>query len=94
MISRCGVICETDCKAFHVECEGCNELEGRVSWAKYLGKTHCPIYTCAKDQGFDTCADCGKAPCTLWYETRDPEFSDEQFAADIANRLKNLGNLR
>jgi hypothetical protein len=88
--SICGVVCATDCRAYKVECEGCNELEGKVSWAAYYNKTHCPIYSCATDQGFSSCGPCGKAPCRLWIETRDPDFSDEEFERDIANRLKNL----
>ena len=32
MLSICGVNCSKDCLAFRVECEGCNELDGKVSW--------------------------------------------------------------
>ncbi|MDP2172538.1 MAG: hypothetical protein Q8M98_00785 [Candidatus Cloacimonadaceae bacterium] len=90
MMSKCGVVCSTDCKAYLVECEGCNELEGKVSWAVYYDREDCPIYACAKDLGFADCGDCGKAPCELWYQTRNPGASDEEFAADIQSRLKNL----
>ena len=38
MISKCGVICAQDCRAFGSECEGCNELEGRVSWAQLASR--------------------------------------------------------
>ena len=90
MQSVCGVICETDCKAFKVECEGCNELKGKVSWASFYGQEHCPIYSCALAKGYGSCAGCSQVPCEIWYKTRNPEASDEEFAADIANRLKNL----
>jgi hypothetical protein len=90
MISKCGVICATDCRAYKVECEGCNELSGKVSWAAYYDKTHCPIYACVVAKDFSTCGECGRAPCELWYSTRDPDFSDEAFAKDIASRLHNL----
>jgi len=90
MISKCGVICAQDCRAFGSECEGCNELEGRVSWAEFYGKSHCPIYQCVVDKGYDTCADCGLAPCQIWYDTRNPDASDDEFAADLASRLRNL----
>ena len=89
-LSKCGVNCSTDCKAYKVECDGCNELEGKVSWAKFLGKVLCPIYECSVVAGFADCKECGKAPCDLWFSTRDPDFTDEQFQADIDSRLKNL----
>lgn len=88
--SKCGVICAENCRAYKVECEGCNELEGKVSWAVYYDKTHCPIYSCATDKGLSSCAFCGQAPCRLWLETRDPSASDEAFERDISTRLKNL----
>ena len=90
MISKCGVICASDCRAFGTECAGCNELEGRVSWAEFYGSSHCPIYACAVKKGFETCAECGSAPCEIWYSTRNPDASDEAFAADLASRLRNL----
>nr|MDK2850993.1 hypothetical protein [Candidatus Cloacimonadota bacterium] len=91
--SICGVICATDCKAYQVECDGCNELEGRVSWAVYYDQTHCPIYICAREKGISSCAYCGQAPCQLWLDTRDPSASDEDFERDILNRLKNLSTI-
>lgn len=94
IISKCGVICSRNCKAYKVECEGCNELEGRVSWAPYYNLEHCPIYSCVVEKGFATCADCGKQPCKLWMETRDPQFSDEEFEADISSRIVNLKSLK
>ena len=94
MISKCGVICATDCRAYKLECEGCNELEGRVSWAEYYGQEHCPIYACVVVKGYHTCADCGQAPCKIWYDTRNPDASDEAFAADLASRLRNLKALK
>ncbi len=90
MLSTCGVCCSTDCKAYHTECEGCNELLGKVSWAVYYGQEHCPIYACAANLGLTSCAQCGKAPCEIWYSTKNPDASDEEFAADLASRLHNL----
>jgi hypothetical protein len=90
MISKCGVICATDCLAFGKECEGCNELAGRVSWAEYYGQSHCPIYLCVVSKGLNTCGECGLAPCQIWYDTRNPDASDDEFAADLASRLRNL----
>ncbi|MDA3884703.1 MAG: DUF3795 domain-containing protein [Candidatus Delongbacteria bacterium] len=89
-LSKCGVNCSTDCKAFKVECAGCNELEGKVSWAEFYGKEKCPIYECSKLKGFKNCNECGKAPCDIWLSTRNPDFTDDQFKEDIDSRLKNF----
>lgn len=93
-MSRCGVICATDCHAFGAECEGCVALAGRVSWAAFLDRDDCPIYACAAGKGLSDCGQCGSAPCQLWYDTRNPDASDEEFAADITSRVANLRNLR
>ncbi len=89
-LSKCGVCCSTDCKAYKIECDGCNELEGNISWAKYYGKTICPIYECAEQKGLPSCKECGKAPCEIWFSTRNPDLTDEEFQADIDSRLKNF----
>lgn len=89
-MTKCGIYCATDCKAYKTECEGCVELKGKISWAVYYNKTHCPIFECATSKGFANCSQCKEAPCQIWMETRDPSFSDEAFAQDIARRLKNL----
>lgn len=94
MISICGVNCSTDCKAYMTECAGCNELEGKVSWAELYGQEHCPIYACATALGFATCKACGKAPCEIWFATKNPDASDEEFEADIQSRLKNLREIK
>jgi hypothetical protein len=89
-LSVCGVRCSTDCKAYGTECAGCIPLEGKVSWAVFYGKEHCPIYDCVTDKGLPSCGDCGQAPCDIWVLTRNPDASDEEYAADINNRLQNL----
>lgn len=89
-LATCGVCCPTDCRAYKTECEGCIELEGKVSWAVFYGQEHCPIYSCAREKGFYSCAECRKAPCQVWLDTRNPDASDEEFAADLAKRMANL----
>jgi len=90
MLSVCGVNCSTDCKAYQTECTGCTELAGKVSWAEYYGQEHCPIYACAMALGLTSCKDCGKAPCEIWYATKNPDISAEEFEADLQSRLTNL----
>ncbi len=92
-MARCGVICATDCHAYGSECEGCVALQGRVSWAVFLDREDCPIHACAVQKGLEHCGLCGAAPCQLWYDTRNPDASDAEFAADIESRLKNLKNI-
>lgn len=93
-LSVCGVNCSTDCRAYGIECEGCIALKGKVSWAEFYGATHCPIYSCVKDKGLESCGDCGQAPCLIWIETRNPEASDAEFQADLDSRLSNLEKRR
>lgn len=90
MLSVCGVRCSTDCKAYQVECDGCPELHGKVSWAVFYGAEQCPIYACATTKGLISCGECGLAPCQIWYDTRNPDATDAEFAADLASRLHNL----
>jgi hypothetical protein len=91
--SCCGVICETDCKAYGTECKGCLELSGKIPWAVFYGTGTCPIYSCVQEMKFSSCAECDKAPCSVWFATRNPDISDEEFMADINNRLRNLSNI-
>jgi len=90
MLSVCGVNCSTDCRAFKVECDSCNELQGKVSWAVFYGRERCPIYDCTLEKDFISCGDCGLAPCKVWYDTRNPDASDAEFETDINSRLANL----
>lgn len=89
-LSVCGVNCQTDCHAYLTDCAGCVPLDGKVSWAAFYGLTHCPIWLCVRDKGLPSCKECGLAPCEVWDKTRNPDATDAEFAADIANRLKNL----
>ena len=94
MISVCGVICEKDCRAYKNNCKGCIELNGKVSWTKFLSKETCPIYKCVKDNKFVSCGQCDKRPCDIWLiETKNPSVSDTEFMKDIKNRLENLNNI-
>ena len=70
-------------------CRGCNECQGRVFHAPT--GCACPIYACVREKkDLRNCAQCPDLPCSLWQSTRDPSFTDEQFAANIAGRVENL----
>lgn len=93
-ISVCGVCCPSECRAYGTECAGCVALQGKVSWAAFYNREHCPIWDCVREKGLSSCAHCGQAPCDIWNQTRNPDASDEEFAADINRRLRNLAALR
>ena len=85
-LSCCGTDCST-CDCFSDICEGCNQSEGKV----FHSPEGCPIYSCAKkDNAYKNCGECAKAPCSIWYDTRDPKFSDEEFEENIAGRIDAL----
>ena len=87
-ISVCGTDCGA-CSFFGGLCRGCNECQGHVFHAP--AGCACPIYACVREKkGLRNCAQCPDLPCSLWQSTRDPSFTDEQFAANIAGRVENL----
>ena len=80
-ISVCGTDCGA-CSFFGGLCRGCNECQGRVFHAP--AGCACPIYACVREKkGLRNCAQCPDLPCSLWQSTRDPSFTDEQFAANV-----------
>ena len=84
-------VCGTDCSACYCRdlCAGCNAACGKV-FHMPEGKS-CPIYACCVNRHkYATCAECPDVPCALWRAARDPSYSDEQFEASIAERVRNL----
>lgn len=89
MISICGSDCET-CYCFEANmCTGCHACKGKVF--------HCPegqecriYHCCVTEHGYQSCLECGKLPCHIWRETRDPKFSDDEFEQNIAERIARL----
>ena len=92
MFTICGVYCEKECSDFNNGCPGCREIKGRVFWAKNYGTETCPIYYCAREKEIKDCGFCSRVPCRLWFSTRDPSISEDEFNQQIALRLKNLEN--
>lgn len=87
-LSCCGTDCKT-CGCYGDLCKGCNASEGKVFHAPE-GKA-CPIYACAvNEKGLKSCGQCQEVPCAIWKDTRDPAFSDDEFAANIEKRLETL----
>lgn len=87
-LSCCGAKCK-ECACYGNICKGCNELKGKVFHVPD-GKV-CPIYDCAINKNkFKNCGKCKNIPCSIWKDTRDPSFTDEQFEASINNRMNSL----
>ena len=84
-------VCGADCAACYCRdmCAGCNAACGKVFHMQ--GGQTCPIYACcANRHRYATCGDCPDAPCDLWRAARDPSYTDAQFEASIAERMRNL----
>lgn len=91
-LSCCGTDCEK-CGFYGNPCKGCNASKGRVFHAP-KGKV-CPIYECSiETRKNDNCAGCKELPCAIWRSTRDPQFTDEEFEQNIADRVKNLQEIQ
>jgi hypothetical protein len=89
-ISPCGVDCE-QCREYTQSCKGCRAISGKVFWAGYMNLTVCPIYQCCIDENsFQHCGTCGKLPCKIHYDIKDPAISDEEHEAGIQERVKIL----
>lgn len=87
-VSCCGIDCGA-CECRGNLCVGCNACEGRVFHAPEGGV--CPIYDCVRNKkGLAHCGQCREVPCTIWKNTRDPKFTDEEFAENMAERVRNL----
>lgn len=87
-ISVCGTDCSA-CYCFGKMCNGCNSCEGKVFHASE-GKT-CSIYDCVRNnRGMQNCGECGELPCKIWFDTRDPKYSDEEFHENVEMRVQTL----
>ena len=85
-------ICGTDCRAcpcYGAMCTGCNACSGKVFHAPE-GKA-CPIYDCCVHvKALEDCGKCSAVPCDIWMATRDPRYSDGEFAANVRMRVQTL----
>lgn len=85
-------VCGTDCSACYCYgkmCSGCNDLSGKVFHVPE-GQA-CAIYDCTVNQKqLKNCGECSEAPCDIWMKTRDPKYSDEEFAESVKMRIQAL----
>lgn len=60
-------------------------------WLLMLIGWTCAIYDCTVyNKTFKSCGECEKAPCDIWMKTRDPKYSDEEFAQNVKMRIQAL----
>lgn len=85
-------VCGTDCGACYCYgemCKGCTPCGGKVFHVPEGAV--CPIYDCTVNRkGMKNCGECAAAPCEIWMKTRDPKFSDEEFAENVKARINAL----
>ena len=87
-------VCGTDCSAcpfYRNQCAGCNEANGKVFHAPD-GKPCLIFGCCVNKHRLASCASCDELPCAVWYATRDPSMTDDQFQKSIQNRVSILKN--
>jgi catechol 2,3-dioxygenase-like lactoylglutathione lyase family enzyme len=85
-ISVCGTDCST-CGCYGTMCSGCNACEGKV----FHAPEGCAIYRCTiGEKHLKNCGECKEAPCSIWRNTRDPKYSDEEFEQNIAARMQSF----
>lgn len=90
MVCVCGASCD-GCKHRGNECTGgCEAMQGRVFWTKYINVDVCPVYQCVADNSYKNCGDCAKLPCEIWFSLKDPELSDEEHQKSIDDRVAKL----
>lgn len=93
MLCVCGACCE-GC-SYSGECVGgCAKLQGRVFWTQYIDAEVCPVYQCAKNNGYKTCGECAKLPCETWFMLKDPAISAEEHQKSIDERVARLKDVR
>ena len=100
-ISVCGIDCGgacIECNSSNPElkespCMGCNSMEGKIFWTKYINLDVCPIYSCAKQKQFNHCGKCQHLPCEIYFKIKDPNISEEQHQNSINERVAVLKTL-
>ncbi len=91
-MSVCGMDCGA-CYCFGKLCNGCDSCEGKFFHAPEGAA--CPIYDCVKNnRGLQDCGTCEEAPCRIWFDTRDPKFTDEEFNENVTNRIQALRKIQ
>jgi hypothetical protein len=87
MLNVCGADCGP-CPYLNNKCQGtCEDIKGKVYWAKHIGIEVCPVYACVASHSFKNCGDCPQLPCQTWVALKDPSQTEEQHQKSIRDRV-------
>lgn len=86
MITKCGCDC-SECNFYQKECNGCQEISGKVFWTEYIHEDTCPIFKCCEGKKVENCGGCSEIPCKKWYDLKDPSWSEEEHLNSINKRV-------
>lgn len=88
----CGVVCEK-CKHFKKQCNGCQAVNGKPFWIKFMNVKMCHIYNCCiNKKKIINCGLCNEFPCEdfMKIETNDPNFTPEKAKKSAEKRKAEL----
>lgn len=92
-ISFCGTIC-SDCEYYQNECKGCSGVDGRPFWIQYVEQDTCKIYDCcANKKKVAHCGKCNELPCDYYFDTVDPNITEEQRRECLKKQIEMLKSL-
>jgi hypothetical protein len=95
LAAACGLYC-ADCEFYPEKCAGCGYIEGKPFWAAQFGMEHCALYNCAVNRSsLEHCGECRDFPCDdIFLSMRDPNMTDEEAEASLAQRQRDLRRRR
>ncbi len=86
----CGIYCG-ECGFLGRQCPGCGNVEGKPFWALEMPGGVCPLHDCCRNQKrLEHCGLCDEFPCNPFLDLRDPNMTDDEFAASLNMRKCNL----
>jgi hypothetical protein len=89
-LSPCGVDCTT-CHLLDKCGKDCNESQGKPFYLEGIGLEVCDIYGCVRNQkNLNHCGECDELPCQIFFDWKDPDFTDEEHKKDIEQRVERL----
>ena len=86
----CGYSC-SGCDHHEQECPGCEATKGKPFWTAYVGADACPVYACCTtERKLPHCGKCPDLVCERFTRFKDPDMSDEQVKAGLAEMEREL----
>jgi hypothetical protein len=86
----CGYSCN-GCDHHEKECPGCGATRGKPFWTAYVNTDICPVYACCTtERKLPHCGKCPDLMCERFTRFKDPEMSDEQVKAGLAEIEREL----